>query len=80
MILVVGATGNLGGSIARALLAEGKKVRILVRPGSSYADLVRDGAEPATGDLKEPASLHAACVGVDAAKNAAVLAARILEA
>ena len=66
MILVVGATGNLGGSIARALLAGGKKVRILVRPGSSYADLVRDGAEPVTGDLKEPASLHAACAGVDA--------------
>ena len=66
MILVVGATGNLGGMIARTLLAEGKKVRILVRPGSSYAELVRDGAEPATGDLKEPASLHAACAGVDA--------------
>ena len=37
MILVVGATGNLGGSYARRLLAEGKKVRILVRPGSAYA-------------------------------------------
>ena len=66
MILVVGSTGNLGGMIARALLADGKKVRILVRPGSSYANLVRDGAEPAAGDLKEPASLHAACAGVDA--------------
>ena len=66
MILVVGATGNLGGSITRALLADGKEVRTLVRSGSSYADLVRDGAEPVTGDLKEPASLHAACAGVDA--------------
>ena len=66
MILVVGATGNLGGSIARALLAEGKKVRILVRPGSSYRDLVDMGAEPVTGDLKEPASLSAACAGVEA--------------
>ncbi len=66
MILVVGATGNLGGSIARALLAKGKKVRILVRPGSSYRELVDLGAEPVTGDLKEPASLHAACAGVDA--------------
>lgn len=66
MILVVGATGNLGGSITRALLAEGKKVRILVRPSSSYADLVGDGAEPVTGDLKEPASLSTACAGVDA--------------
>lgn len=66
MILVAGATGNLGGSIARALLAEDQKVRVLVRPGSSYADLVRDGAEPVIGDLREPASLHAACAGVDA--------------
>lgn len=66
MILVVGATGNLGGSIARALLAKGKEVRIFVRPGSSYAELVNVGAEPVTGDLKEPASLHAACAGVDA--------------
>jgi len=66
VILVVGATGNLGGSIARALLAKGKEVRIFVRPGSSYAELVNVGAEPVTGDLKEPASLHAACAGVDA--------------
>ncbi|MDQ3641097.1 MAG: SDR family oxidoreductase [Actinomycetota bacterium] len=66
MILVLGSTGNLGGSIARRLLAEGKEVRILVRPGSSYRDLMDDGADPVTGDLKEPASLHAACAGVDA--------------
>ncbi|MDQ3573408.1 MAG: SDR family oxidoreductase [Actinomycetota bacterium] len=66
MILVVGATGNLGGSIARALLAEGKKVRILVRPGSSYREVVDVGAEAVTGDLKDPASLHGACAGVDA--------------
>jgi NADH dehydrogenase len=66
VILVVGSTGNLGGSITRRLLAEGKEVRILVRPGSSYRDLVDDGAKPVTGDLKEPPSLHAACAGVDA--------------
>jgi uncharacterized protein YbjT (DUF2867 family) len=66
VILVVGASGNLGGSIARALLAEGEKVRMLVRPGSSYRELVDGGAEPVTGDLKEPASLQAACAGVDA--------------
>jgi uncharacterized protein YbjT (DUF2867 family) len=66
VILVVGASGNLGGSIARALLAEGEKVRMLVRPGSSYRELVDGGAEPVTGDLKEPASLQAACAWVDA--------------
>lgn len=33
-ILLVGATGNLGGQIARALLAKGATLRLLVRPGS----------------------------------------------
>ncbi len=71
MILVVGGTGSLGGSITRRLLAEGKEVRILVRPGSSYEDLVDDGAQPVTGDLKEPASLRAACAGMEAVVSTA---------
>jgi NADH dehydrogenase len=66
MILVVGATGQLGGLIARMLLEQGKPVRILVRTGSSYDDLVAAGAEPVTGDLKDPQSLRAACAGVTA--------------
>jgi uncharacterized protein YbjT (DUF2867 family) len=44
MILVVGATGQLGGLITRRLLADGRDVRILVRPGSAYAALVEAGA------------------------------------
>ncbi len=66
MILVVGATGQLGGSIARMLLDEGQRVRILVRDGSSYDTLVAAGAEAVTGDLKDPDTLGAACAGVDA--------------
>jgi len=65
MILVVGATGLVGGMIARTLLDQGRDVRILVRPGSDYATLVRVGAEPVEGDLKEPASLSPACAGVE---------------
>jgi uncharacterized protein YbjT (DUF2867 family) len=64
MILVVGATGQLGGTIARRLIAGGQKVRVLVRPqtdpgawGSGLADLVR-------GDLRDRASLDAACQGI----------------
>ncbi|MBV8819390.1 MAG: NmrA family NAD(P)-binding protein, partial [Acidobacteriaceae bacterium] len=35
-ILVTGATGNVGGKVARALLASGANVRALVRnPGNS---------------------------------------------
>ena len=65
MILVVGATGTLGGMITRGLLALGKEVRILVREGRNYAPLVAAGATPAIGDLKERASLDAACRDVD---------------
>lgn len=65
MILVVGATGRLGGLIARRLLADGRAVRILVRAQSDYADLVDLGAQPVFADLKEPATVRAACAGVD---------------
>ena len=40
MILIVGATGYLGGIITRRLLAQGREVRLLVRPGSDYRPLV----------------------------------------
>lgn len=76
MILIVGATGRLGGLIARTLLDLGKPVRILVRAGSSAEDLVAAGAEAATGDLKDPRSLRAACAGVDAVLTTANSMAR----
>lgn len=66
MILVAGATGRLGGSIARKLLEQGRPIRILVRQGSSYDDLLAAGAQAVTGDLKDPPSLRIACAGVDA--------------
>lgn len=62
MILVVGATGHLGGSIARALLDSGKAVRVLVRDGSRFDDV---RAETVPGDLKDFDSLRKACQGVD---------------
>jgi len=64
MILVVGATGVVGGMIARGLLEQGHAVRILARPGSPYQPLVDAGAQPVMGDLKDPASLAPACAGV----------------
>lgn len=76
MILVAGATGNLGGLIARRLLGEGRAVRILVRPGSDHASLVAMGAEPVIGDLKDRPSLDAACHGVDAVVTTANSALR----
>ncbi|MCU1566211.1 MAG: NAD-dependent epimerase/dehydratase family protein [Pseudarthrobacter sp.] len=65
MILVVGATGDLGSRVTRRLRAEGQPVRCLVRAGTNDAGLRGMGAEVARGDLTEPASLGAACAGVD---------------
>ena len=64
MILVVGATGQLGGAVARGLRARAHPVRILARPGSAYQPLADLGAEVALGDLRDPASLAVACRGV----------------
>jgi uncharacterized protein YbjT (DUF2867 family) len=69
MILVVGATGAQGGSVARRLLADGKPVRLLSRHTSSPAAraLASRGAEVAEGDLADTGSLVRAlrgCQGV----------------
>jgi len=69
VILVVGATGLLGGEICRLLTQRGNRVRALVR-GTSSADRVARlksvGAEQVRGDLKDRRSLDAACRGVSA--------------
>lgn len=65
LILIVGATGNVGGMATRQLLQRGHTVRILARPGSLYQPLVEAGAQPVMGDLKDRASLDAACQGVE---------------
>ena len=68
MILVVGATGLVGGMMVKGLLEKGHSVRILVRPQSkaSFQPLVEKGAQPVLGDLKDRASLDQVCEGVDA--------------
>ena len=65
MILVVGATGLVGGMITRTLLDQGRAVRILVRHGSDYQRFVDGGAERSLGDLKDPRTLAPALRGVD---------------
>ncbi len=67
MILVVGATGMVGGEICRLLSERGLRFRALIRKSSSPEKIGRLsalGAEIARGDLKEPESLAAACRGV----------------
>jgi uncharacterized protein YbjT (DUF2867 family) len=77
MIVVIGATGIVGGMITRQLLERGKEVRILVRRDSpssqlvqqglatSAESLIKAGAQPVHGDLRDRASLDAAVDGVE---------------
>lgn len=65
MIVVTGATGQQGGATARHLLAQGWRVRALVRdPNKPAAQaLAAKGAELVQGDLDDRASLDRALAG-----------------
>jgi len=65
--LVTGATGFIGGRLARQLLADGHEVRALVRDPAKAARLERAGAELFVGDLDDTRSLIGAGAGVDVA-------------
>jgi uncharacterized protein YbjT (DUF2867 family) len=65
MILVTGATGNVGNELVRALVAAGEPVRALIRREADQARLP-DGAQGVVGDLNDPGSLGAALDGADA--------------
>jgi dihydroflavonol-4-reductase len=64
VVLVTGATGFVGSAVARALLAEGRPVRVLARPASSRRNLDGLDVEVAEGDLSDPASLARGMSGV----------------
>lgn len=64
MILVVGATGQLGTAITQKLAAAQQPVRVFVRHSAQYHHLQALGVELAFGDLREPATVQAACQGV----------------
>lgn len=67
MILVVGATGLLGSEICLLARDKGHTVRALVRntSDSSKVEKLRSmGCQTVEGDLKDPASLAAACQGI----------------
>jgi uncharacterized protein YbjT (DUF2867 family) len=63
VILVTGATGNVGGAVVRALVAAGEPVRALTR-GSAAG--LPDGVEAVAGDLERPETLAGPLAGARA--------------
>jgi NADH dehydrogenase len=62
-VLVTGGTGFVGPKVVHALRTQGRDVRALVRTPQRGAQLAGLGAELATGDVTDPASLRAALDG-----------------
>jgi nucleoside-diphosphate-sugar epimerase len=63
-VLVTGATGFLGAALVRRLIAEGAKVRMLVRAAAKARRLTEDGVDSVVGDITDKGALEAALDGV----------------
>lgn len=61
--LVTGATGHLGANLVRRLLADGERVRVLMRPGRDNGALQGLDVERALGDLRDSGAVSDAVKG-----------------
>lgn len=71
LLLVTGATGLVGGEVARHFVLQGWRVRALVRDTDRAADLAGDGVELVSGTLNDAGALKAACADVTHAVHCA---------
>ena len=78
MILVVGATGQLGSRIATRLVERGEGVRALVRPDTDATPLETTGVEVVRGDLRDVDSVRRATTGVRTVVTTATAIGRAL--
>ena len=65
-VLVTGATGFVGGNLARQLGSRGYDVRALVRPGSNTLSIDGTGIEQVEGDVLDRDSVARAVTGCEA--------------
>ena len=65
MILVTGATGNVGFELVKKLAAGGHRVRAFVRSRSRAQSIAFPGVEFAKGDFTNPATYPSALAGVE---------------
>src|SRR6266446_4125886 len=65
-ILVTGATGFIGGAVARKLFQQGHQVVAMSQTDDAFAKLRAAGMTPVIGDFANPASLVAPVTEVDA--------------
>ena len=64
LTLVTGATGFTGGHLARALAADGTRVRVIARSAARARAALPAGVELVEGDLSDPATVARAMDGV----------------
>ncbi|WP_431112694.1 NmrA family NAD(P)-binding protein [Variovorax paradoxus] len=64
MFAITGITGQVGGTVARALIDNGQRVRAVVRNAEKGAAWARKGCEVAVADLCDAAALKKAFAGV----------------
>ncbi|MED5405324.1 MAG: NAD-dependent epimerase/dehydratase family protein, partial [Chloroflexota bacterium] len=65
-VLVTGATGFIGGNLARELWRRGDEVRALVRPNSNKLAIEGTGIIRVEGDILDRASVKRAVEGCEA--------------
>jgi uncharacterized protein YbjT (DUF2867 family) len=73
-VVVTGATGFIGGAIARRLLDRGDAVTVLARDAASASALVSRGASVAQGSILDPNAIARAAKGADVLVHAAGIA------